>query len=234
MWDVWACVGVKVVRVIGRPPRTRRIIHDHLHLERQMAGALAATPDRRWGCRGGAGLILDLQELHFTVCQLHVLRLMSCFINELWHHRKRPVQGKVSHQAERLHHWCSLTSGHQVPPELWNTLFDLFLLWKWEIRASAGLLRDRCDSSVGLKHPEGKFRRSRDEFRRGAGGMFESRVYSTCSEVQFLYKSIEARSVRAGASLRQSFKSNEFSEIYHWKKTRNAQCSAEQLITWSL
>lgn len=33
-----AFVCVCVVKVIGRPPCTRRIIHDHLHLERQMAG----------------------------------------------------------------------------------------------------------------------------------------------------------------------------------------------------
>lgn len=37
----------------------------------------------------------------------------------------------------------------------WNIFHHwLFLLWKWEIRASSGLLSNRSDPSVGVKHPE--------------------------------------------------------------------------------
>lgn len=64
-------------------------------------------------------------------------------------------------------------------------------------------------------------------------------LYSACSEVQFLYKSMEAvtlsphrlRSLWAGASLRQRFRLIEFSEIYHQKKQEMFSVAPQQLIT---
>ena len=116
----------------------------------------------------------------------------------------------------------------------WNIFhYWLFLLWKWEIRASTGLLRNRSDPFVGVQHPEGNPDTMQEERLSPFG------LYSACSEVQFLYKSMEAitlsllrlRSSWVGASLGQSFKLIEFSEICHRKKQGTFSVAPQQLIT---
>lgn len=185
LWDVSACVCVCVcvVKVTGRPPCTRRIIHDHLHLERQMAGrsqrhltegegVVGSDQRGRWG-----RVLLDLQELHFS----GIYSIIGCFCCE---------------------------SGRLERRQIWSLC--------------------RCKTSWWM-NPD-----TMQEERLSLRGL-----YSACSEVQFLYKSMEAvtlsphrlRSLWAGASLRQRFRLIEFSEIYHQKKQEMFSVALQQLIT---
>lgn len=190
LWDVSACVCVCVcvVKVIGRLPCTRRIIHDHLHLERQMAGrsqrhltegegVVGSDQRGRWGW-------------FFWTCRSFIS--VECFPSLVVFAVKVGDQSVIRSAEKQIWSLCRCKTSRGMNPD---TMQEERLSLRW--------------------------------------------LYSACSEVQFLYKSMEAvtlsphrlRSLWAGASLRQSFRLIEFSEIYHQKKQEIFSVALQQLIT---